>query len=110
MTLPLYGFEATRRRPTVAVDRYGDSTPTGAFVDVPYPCHAQQTGTSEVRDDAGRVKKRTTWHFWFDADADLTSTDTLVFRGQDYEIDGDPTHWDALGFAYIELDAFTERG
>ena len=107
--LPLTGFTVTRRRRAAGVDKYGDALP-GSPADVDYECHAQQVGSAESREDAGRKLKRTGWHFWFEQGVDIVSTDTLIFQGVELEISGDPRHWDALGFAYVELEAFAQRG
>lgn len=111
MTLPVEKTDTViRRRPGVVVDQYGDLTPSGTPTEVTYPCHAQRMLTTKSREDPGRRLKRTRWHFWFEPDVDIVASDTLVFRDVELEIDGDPNHWDALGFAYVELEAFAQRG
>jgi hypothetical protein len=111
VTLPIEKTDSVVRRRTALVDdKYGDPTPTGTTTDVTYDCHAQQVNSAKSRDDPGRKSKRTGWHFWFEPDVDILATDTLVFRGVVLEINGDPNHWNALGFAYVELEAFAQRG
>jgi hypothetical protein len=100
------------QRAVEAEDVYGDDTTDSLSPGTPRyeDCHVQMESSSRSMTDPGRKQKGVVYHFWFEADVDVLETDTLLYNGKTLQIDGEPNHWDALGFRYIELRAYLQRG
>jgi hypothetical protein len=87
-----YGEQVTVRRSTVGVDAYGDPVRATWSDLATYPrCAVWPSASTE--DNAGRSEVDTTLQMALPPGADVLSTDRLVWRGDTYEVIGDPFAW-----------------
>lgn len=80
-----------RKRQVTGRDDYGNDVTENVDTDVPW-CSVTPTTSSEA-DDRG-VPRVTGLHLLAPPDTDVEAADAVVYRGREYEVDGEAGIWD----------------